>query len=76
MIPLPINDRISDSYGDFDGVSHWETMTSKASLRKNSGVGEGNGDPSSGSSNGAYSPRSEILVNFDPYFLGAHHDDT
>lgn len=76
------NGQISNSYGDLDGVSHWEKITNAASdpsVPESGGEGEGIGGPdsssiSSGSS--AYSPRSEILYNFDPYFLGANRDKT
>lgn len=45
------------------------------------GAGEGSGypdGPDGSVSRGsiAYSPRSEILHNFDPYFLGANQDHT
>eukprot|EP00903_Cladosiphon_okamuranus_P015002 g13881.t2 len=58
---------------------------STPSVRKNDdgfggggGACEGSGDPDGSINRGsiAYSPRSEILHNFDPYFLGANQDHT
>lgn len=74
----------SNSYGGLDGVSHWEKLTSKASYPSvrekvgsgDDGIGDSDGSSSISIGGSAYSPRSEILYNFDPYFLGANRDRT
>lgn len=60
---------MSSSYKDLDGVNHWQAIVGDAS--DTSGGGGGGGDSDSGRSSDPYSPRSELLYNYDPYYFGA-----
>ncbi|CAB1098994.1 unnamed protein product [Ectocarpus sp. CCAP 1310/34] len=60
---------VVESHRNLDGVNHWEHIIDVDSA----GCGAEGGSSSRGS-NSSYSPRNEMLYNFDPYFMGAERD--